>query len=72
MTIEREVITETTTTPVERTSYVRGASPFGVIGGIVVAALLLLLVLWFFGAFNGGSGTVDVDLPSVTVTPDGQ
>ena len=79
MAYERETITTERTTPMSTTTYVgRGSSPFGVIGGLVVAALLAVLAILFFsGTFSGGAGagsggTVDVDVPSITVTPDGQ
>ncbi|MFD2646805.1 hypothetical protein ACFSX5_03245 [Devosia albogilva] len=47
----------------------------GVIVGIIVAlALIGIAYLVFFNDAGGGSGTVDVDVPavSVDVVPDGQ
>lgn len=46
----------------------------GVIGGIVLVAVLVIGVLWFLNSNGGGSGTVDIDVPaiSVDVKPDGQ
>lgn len=52
----------------------RGSSPvLAAIGGIVVLLLVVGLVWFLFGNGDGGSGTVDVDVPevSVDVTPDG-
>jgi len=45
----------------------------GVIAGIVIVALLVLAFFLFF-SWNGGSGTVGIDVPAVTVglNPDGQ
>lgn len=55
------------------THIVDDGGPSGVIAGIVMVALLALAFFLFFD-WNGGSGTVDVDVPavSVNVTPDGQ
>lgn len=78
MAYERETITTERTTPTGSTTYVtRSTSPFGLIGGTIVAILLIVLaVLLFNGAFGGGAGagggTVNTDVPSVIVTPDGQ
>lgn len=62
--VERETI-------VER----QGSSPvLAAIGGIVVLLLVIGLVWFlFFNNGEGGSGSVDVDVPevSVDVTPDG-
>lgn len=47
----------------------------GVIIGLVVAVLLLIGAYFlFFNGSNGGGGTIDVDVPavSVDVVPDGQ
>ena len=52
-----------------------GGSGTGVIAGILLVALVVVvLFLYFGGTFNGGSKTVDIDVPAVTVqtTPDGQ
>ena len=52
----------------------RGASPVGIIAGIVIVALIVLGLFWAFGSNNGAGGNVDVDVPavSVNVVPDGQ
>lgn len=55
-----------------------GSSAGGIIVAIVGAVVLVLLAVWFlngglnFSGPNGSSTTVDVDVPAVTVTPDGQ
>lgn len=53
-----------------------GGSSAGIIAGVVVVALVVLgLFLIFNGSFNQGTGgTIDVDVPavSVDVVPDGQ
>jgi hypothetical protein len=50
-----------------------GGSGAAVIGGVALVALVLAMFFLFFNQ-NGGSRTVDVDVPAVTVdvTPDGQ
>jgi hypothetical protein len=52
----------------------RGTNPMAVVAGILFA-IAVLVVLWlvFFNG-SGGSGTVDVDVPevSVDVAPDAQ
>jgi hypothetical protein len=50
------------------------SSRTGIIAGIVIVALLILGFFIFFNGRDGGSGTVDVDVPavSVDVKPDGQ
>jgi hypothetical protein len=55
------------------THIVDDGGPSGVIGGIVIVALLVLAFFLFFN-WSGGSGTVDIDVPAVTVdvNPDGQ
>ncbi|WP_417309992.1 hypothetical protein [Devosia sp.] len=61
---EREVV-------VERS----GPSALAIIGGIVVVLAIIAAIYFFMMNGNsGGSGTVDVDVPavSVDVTPDGQ
>ncbi|MEQ9634446.1 MAG: hypothetical protein RLW68_00015 [Devosia marina] len=53
----------------------RGGSGAGMIVGIIVVlALLAIGYLVFFNGDGSGGGTVDVDVPavSVDVTPDGQ
>jgi hypothetical protein len=46
-----------------------GGSPFPVIGGIVAALVVVALIIWAMnGGISGGNGTVNVDLPEVTVT----
>lgn len=52
-----------------------GGSSAGIIAGIVVVVVLVLGFLWFFnGSKQGAGGTIDVDVPavSVNVQPDGQ
>ncbi|HEV7275167.1 MAG TPA: hypothetical protein VGN80_02660 [Devosiaceae bacterium] len=60
---DRETIIET-----------RSDSGAGIIAGIVVVALLVVAFFVFFNNGTGGSSTVDVDVPavSVDVAPDGQ
>jgi len=53
----------------------RGTNPLAIVAGIIFAvAVLVVLWLVFFNGNTGGSGSVDVDVPevSVDVTPDGQ
>jgi hypothetical protein len=52
-----------------------GGSGVGIIAGIVAVVLIVLGFLWFFNGSNqGAGGTIDVDVPavSVNVQPDGQ
>ena len=55
-----------------------GAGAGGAIVAIVGAVVLVLLALWLFNGGltlsgpSGGTTTVDVDVPAVTVKPDGQ
>jgi hypothetical protein len=51
-----------------------GGSSVALIAGIVFAVVVVLGILWYLNNSGGGSGTVDVDVPavSVDVTPDGQ
>ena len=51
-----------------------GGSSVGLVAGIVFAVVVVLGIVWFLNNDGGGSGTVDVDVPavSVDVTPDGQ
>ncbi|RYE85693.1 MAG: hypothetical protein EOP19_08845 [Hyphomicrobiales bacterium] len=60
---DRETIIET-----------RGSSFPAILAGIVFAVVVVLGVLWFLNNSGGGSRTVDVDVPAVTVDvkPDGQ
>ncbi len=47
----------------------------GIVAGLVIVALVVVGLLFFFNAGNrGGSSTIDLDVPAVTVdvTPDGQ
>jgi hypothetical protein len=64
--------------PVERTTIANDNSSggMGVAVAVIAAIVLVAVLVW---AFNGGlnfgpssGGTVDVDVPAVTVTPDGQ
>ena len=68
MPIERETIIERPAR--EETVVVGRGSPFGIIGAIVAALVVLLVVLWLVngGMSGGGGGSVNVDLPEVTVT----
>lgn len=52
----------------------RGGSGAGIIAGIVIVALVVLGFFLFFNGNQSGGGTIDVDVPavSVNVTPDGQ
>jgi flagellar basal body-associated protein FliL len=64
--------------PVDRETVIvdRGRSSTGsiIIGLIVAIALIAIVYMVFFNNNGGGSGTVDVDVPavSVDVVPDGQ
>jgi hypothetical protein len=64
--------------PIDRETVIvdRGGSSAGsiIIGLIVAIALIAIAYLVFFNNDGGGSGTVDVDVPavSVDVAPDGQ
>ena len=58
----------------DRETIITSGSAGGVIAGILIVALLVLVAYFAFFNGNGGSRTVDVDVPAVTVdvTPDGQ
>lgn len=45
----------------------------GIVAGLVIVALVVVGFLFFFGT-GGGSQTIDLDVPAVTVNvaPDGQ
>lgn len=60
---DRETIIET-----------RGGSSVGIIAGIVFVVVVVIGIVWFLNNNGGGSRTIDVDVPAVTVdvTPDGQ
>jgi hypothetical protein len=68
MPIERETIIErptVTETVVARPSQ----SPFAIIGIIVAIVLAVLLVMWLAsGGITSNGGSINVDLPNVTVT----
>lgn len=51
-----------------------GGNGPAMIAGILLVVVVVLGLLWFFNSNGGGSGTVDVDVPAVTVdvAPDGQ
>lgn len=51
-----------------------GPSALAIIGGIVVVIAIIAAIFFFMNGNTGGSGTVDVDVPavSVDVVPDGQ
>jgi hypothetical protein len=68
MPVERETIIER---PVrDETVVVSGGSPFGIIGGVIAVLVVLLVVFWLMnGGMSGGGGSVNVDLPEVSVTP---
>jgi len=67
MPIERETVVER---PARTdTVVVGGGSPFGIIGGIIAAILAVFLIIWLMnGGISGNGGSVNVDLPEVTVT----
>lgn len=68
MPIERETIIEQ---PARNDTVVVGGgdSSFAIIGGIVGALVVVALIIWAVnGGISGGNGTVNVDLPEVTVT----
>ena len=46
----------------------------GIVAGLLVVALVVVGFFFYFGTMNGGSQTIDIDVPAVTVgvTPDGQ
>jgi hypothetical protein len=46
----------------------------GIVAGLIVVALVVVGLLFYFGMNGGGSQTIDLDIPAVTVdvTPDGQ
>jgi len=60
---DRETIIET-----------RSGSGTAMIAGIIFAVVVVLGIFWLLNSSGGGSGTVDIDVPavSVDVTPDGQ
>jgi hypothetical protein len=51
-----------------------GGSGAAVIGGIALVLVVVVGLFFIFGNQNGGSRTIDVDVPAVTVDvkPDGQ
>jgi hypothetical protein len=51
-----------------------GGSGAAVIGGIALVLVVVVGLFFIFGNQNGGSRTIDVDVPAVTVVvkPDGQ
>ena len=65
MPIERETIVERPGTE----TVVTGGGPTGIIVGVVVAVLAVLALLWLVnGGISSSGGSVNVDLPEVTVT----
>ncbi|RYE07316.1 MAG: hypothetical protein EOP22_18235 [Hyphomicrobiales bacterium] len=46
----------------------------GLVAGLLVVALVVVGFFFFTGMNRGGSSTIDIDVPAVTVdvTPDGQ
>lgn len=67
MPVERETIIERPAT--RETVVTSGGSPFGIIGGVIAAAIAIFLLLWLInGGLSTDSGSVNVDLPEVTVT----
>lgn len=61
---------------IERETIVTSGGGGGVVAALIGAILLVVFLVWAFnGGLNFGSapgGTIDVDVPAVTVTPDGQ
>ena len=52
-----------------------GGGGGGVIAGVLGAVLVVILLFLFLSGnlnFGGGSRTVDIDVPAITVQPDGQ
>lgn len=49
-------------------------SAAGIVGGMLLVAAIVVGIIFFIGASNSGSKTIDLDVPAVTVnvTPDGQ
>ncbi|MBD8066806.1 hypothetical protein IC608_15130 [Devosia sp. PTR5] len=70
MPIERETIIER---PARETVVVDGGgggNPFGIIGGIIAAVVAVLLIIWLVnGGISSNGDAVNVDLPSVSVSP---
>jgi hypothetical protein len=65
MPIERETIVERPGTE----TVVTGGGSTGIIVGVVVAVLAVLALLWLLnGGISSSGGSVNVDLPAVTVT----
>lgn len=66
--------------PIERETIITDRSGPGagaIIGGILAVLVAVLLVFWLMNGGlsvnnSGTGGTIDVDVPTVTVTPDGQ
>lgn len=46
----------------------------GIVAGLLVVALVVVGLLFYFNSTGGGSRTIDLDVPAVTVgvAPDGQ
>jgi len=66
MPIERETIVERA--PSE-TVVVSGGNPLMIVGWIIAIVIAALLLLWLFnGGITSNGGTVNVDLPNVSVT----
>ena len=66
MPIERETIIERPTT---ETVVTGDGGSTGIIVGVVVAVLAVLALLWLVnGGISSSGGSVNVDLPEVTVT----
>ena len=51
-----------------------GVSSTGIIAGVAVVLLVAIVAFFLFGNNGGGSKTIDIDVPAVTVDvkPDGQ
>lgn len=65
MPIERETIVERHGTE----TVVTGGGSTGIIVGVVVAVLAVLALLWLVnGGISSSGGSVNVDLPEVTVS----
>lgn len=66
MPIERETIVERLST---ETVVTGGGGSTGIIVGVVVAVLAVLALLWLVnGGISSNGGSVNVDLPEVTVS----
>jgi hypothetical protein len=44
----------------------------GIVAGLLIVALVIVGFFFFFSVNNSGRQTIDIDVPAVSVTPDGQ